>query len=253
MNAIPGTLLARTLPVCILALALCPLSAAPLRAQGVPAAPGMVVTGQVLDVHTGAPLPEAIVSVPRLKLRAATDARGNFTLRGITPGAHRWVVHRLGYASWEQELEAEDGAEYEVRLLPRPIVLEGISVTVDRLETRRRAVATSVRAVTREQILSSAAATPLDLLRRAGVWATPCSAESAGTECAYVRGRLTRVAVVIDERPAPGGLEQLAAYLPQEIYLIETYGGGTGVRAYTTWFMEQVAKGKARLNPTLRW
>lgn len=240
MRSTPGLLLA--------ALLLLYPGARPAAAQE---PPRMTVTGQVMDVYTDAPLAEAIVHLPELKIRAATDSLGKFTLRGVAPGPHRWVIHRLGYSSWEEVVEVEDEAELEVRLLPRPVVLEGITVTVDRLETRRRAVATSVRTVGRKEILRSAAATPLDLLRRAGVVAMPCSTGGLGTECAYVRGRLTRVSVVIDEQPAPGGLEQLAAYLPQEIYLIESYGGGSHVRAYTTWFMEQVAKGKARIRPTL--
>ncbi|HEX2091316.1 MAG TPA: carboxypeptidase-like regulatory domain-containing protein [Longimicrobiaceae bacterium] len=235
----------------LLLLCILVAGALPLPSQTTPP-PTLTVSGEVLDVFTGAPLQDAVIRLPDAGRSAVTDAQGRFTLRDIPPGNQKWVVGRLGYATWEQELEAEDGAEYTVRLLPRPEVLEGITVVVDRFETRRRATTTSVFALDRRQILSSASGNALDLVRTHGqVQLRRCSAEDPdhAPRCALIRGRLEPVQVCIDDRPALGGPEELLTYLPQEVYLVETYAGGAMVRVYTTWYVERLARNQRQLPP----
>ncbi|HEX2190828.1 MAG TPA: carboxypeptidase regulatory-like domain-containing protein [Longimicrobiaceae bacterium] len=228
----------------LLALAL----AGPLRAQDLEPA-RITVGGEVRDVSTGAALGEASVSLPELGRTAVTDAQGRFVLRGIPAGTHRWVVSRLGYAAWDQEVESrEDGATYTAGLLPRPELLEGITVVANRLETRRRSAGTSVYAVERSEILASAAPNALEVIPvRTGVSLLPCNTRNPDLGCAMVRGRLTRVAVYVDEEFAPAGLEQLRAYQPEEIYLIESYFGGELVHVYTTYFVETLAQTRRSL------
>jgi hypothetical protein len=62
-----------------------------------------------------------------------------------------------------------------------------------------------------------------------------------------------RVQVYIDDRPAFGGMEELEMYAPHELYAIESYAGGRMVRAYTMWFMEDLARKKRRLDPVILW
>lgn len=222
--------------------------AGPLPAQD--AEPRRVtVAGEVRDVATGAALREATVSLPALGRAVATDAQGRFVLREIPAGTHRWVVSRLGYATWEQDVEAtEDGASYIAGLLPRPELLEGITVVASRLETRRRSAGTSVYAVQRAEILASAAPSALEVIPvRTGLSLLPCNSRNPDLGCAMVRGRLTRVAVYVDEEYAPAGLEQLRSYQPDEIYLIESYFGGELVHVYTTRFVETLAQTRRSL------
>lgn len=234
----------------LLALAL----AAPLAAQSAPAAqeaqPSRItVRGEVRDVSTGAPLRDAVVSLPALGRMVGTDEQGRFVLREIPSGTQRWIVSRIGYASWDQEVDAnEDGAAYTAGLLPRPEVLEGITVVADRFETRRRSAGTSVYAVERTDILASAAPNALEVLPiRTGLHLLPCNSRNTDLGCAMIRGRLTRVAVYIDEEYAPAGLEQLRSYQPHELYMIEAYYGGEVVYAYTTTFVETLARTRRSL------
>ncbi|HEV2736603.1 MAG TPA: carboxypeptidase regulatory-like domain-containing protein [Longimicrobiaceae bacterium] len=236
----------RSLPLvpALLALAL----AAPLAAQD--ATPARItVSGEVRDVATGTPLRDAVVSLPGLGRMVGTDEQGRFVLREIPAGTQRWIVSRIGYASWDQEVDArEDGAAYTAGLLPRPEVLEGITVVADRFETRRRSAGTSVYAVERTEILASAAPNALEVIPiRTGLNLLPCNTRNTDVACAMIRGRLTRVAVYIDEEYAPAGLEQLRSYQPHELYMIEAYYGGEVVYAYTTTFVETLAKTKRSL------
>lgn len=235
----------RTLPLLsgLLALAL----AVPLTAQD--RAQRITVSGQVRDVSTGAPLRDALITLPALGRAVATDAEGRFELRDIPAGTHRWVVSRIGYASWDQEVDAnEDGASYVAGLLARPEVLEGITVVADRFETRRRSAGTSVYAMDRRDILASAAPNVLEAIPvRTGLRLLPCTSRNDDLGCAMIRGRLTRVAVYIDEEYASGGLEQLRGYLPEDLYMVEAYFGGEVIYVYTTAFVETLAKTRRSL------
>lgn len=238
----------RGLPLaCLLALLMAPA----LRAQQQPAAPASVsVGGEVLDALSGAPVRDAAITLPDLGRSVFTDERGHFSLRGIPSGPQRWVVTRLGYATWEQEVDVQqDGASFTARILPRPEVLEGITVVVDRFETRRRSAATSVRVAERRDILTSAASNAMELIpSRMGLTITPCSTAEPDMMCAWVRGRLTRPRVYVDEQ-APGYLEHLLTYQPHELHVIESYYGGEVIYAYTTAFVERLARNRRSLAP----
>ncbi|HEX2190829.1 MAG TPA: carboxypeptidase-like regulatory domain-containing protein, partial [Longimicrobiaceae bacterium] len=232
-----------------LALLAAPLCALPLRAQGTVAS-RITVGGTVLDAVSGAPVPDAAITLPRLKRSVVTDAQGRFTLREIPAGTHRWVVSRLGYANWDQEVEAtEDGAEFSARILARPEVLEGITVVADRFETRRRAAATAVRVADRRDILASAAANALEVIpSRLDLRVFPCSISTPDELCTEVRGRILRPMVIIDEH-APGKLEHLTTYLPHELHIVESYFGGEVIFVYTTAYVEALAKSRRPLQP----
>jgi hypothetical protein len=238
------------------ALAACALSllCAPAgRAQQPAAPPSITVGGEVLDAVSGAPVPDAAITLPRLGRSVFTDERGHFVLRGIPAGPQRWVVSRLGYATWDQEVNAaEDGAAFTARILARPEVLEGITVVADRFESRRRAAATSVRVADRRDILTSAAANAMELVgSRMGLTVTPCSASQPDVLCTWVRGRLARPTVFVDDQ-APGYLEHLQTYMPHEIHVIEAYYGGEVIYFYTTDFVERLAKSGRALQPIPR-
>jgi len=233
-----------------LACALALYAAPALRAQQPPAPASVRVSGEVLDAVSGAPVAEAAITLPDLGRSVFTDEKGQFTLRGIPRGPQRWVVTRLGYAAWEQEVDVrQDGAAFTARILPRPEVLEGITVMVDRFETRRRSAATSVRVAERRDILTSAASNAMELIpSRVGLTVIPCSTAESDMMCAWVRGRLTRPRVYVDEQ-APGYLEHLLTYQPHEMHVIESYYGGEVIFAYTTQFVERLARSRRPLKP----
>jgi hypothetical protein len=238
----PGTLL----PPVLLALLLLPGA---LAAQESPAARHGQLSGVVVDDRTGEPVRGALVALPGLRRAAVTGERGEFTLPNLAPGEHPLVVTQLGYDTLRASapVTAGQASELEIGLDPNPVLLEGIRVVADRLQRRRNAVAVSIRAFDRSQLLTSAAGDALDFVsQRSGFARTVCPGSLAGS-CAWVRGRPEPVRVYIDDMPTVGGLDHLAMYRPHELFLIEVVSGGRQVRAYTNWYMEQAAK--RRWNP----
>ena len=53
--------------------------------------------------------------------------------------------------------------------------------------------------------------------------------------------------IYVDEMPVLGGLGYLESFAPWEFHMIEVYGGGRHIRAYTPRFMERAAK--RRISP----
>lgn len=207
---------------------------------------GIAVPGVVRDAESGTPIRGAFVSLFGEDWGVLTDAAGAFILPDVGAGTQTVEVEGMGYVSTRVTTRLAAGEALSIDLVPNPVVLEGIRIVADRFERRRNATATSVRMVDREALLSTGAPTALDFLRgRMGLFVTTCRF-SASFNCLRVRGRRVQPSVYIDEFPAAGGLDQLAAYQPHELYMVEVYGGGRHIRAYTSWFMEYA--GERRLN-----
>lgn len=248
----------RSLPPLVpaaLALLLLLSPRAPLGAQQQGAAAQRVeLSGRVVDGNTGAPVAQAVVALPALRRQAVTDAEGRFRLDRVPAGEHAVEVKRLGYANLKRFWTAAPGGEpTELRLLPQPMVLERVTVVEDRLERRRRRVPTTVRTIRSEEILLSGTYDAADLVKR-HVHVVPCPASFKVDDCVIRRGgQMVGISLTIDERPAFGGLEDLELYDPQDIHLIEVYGRGTAVRAYTNEFMRRLATNPRTLEWMINW
>ena len=120
------------------------IAAAPVLAQEPPPVQPqqdvatVTVVGQVLDRLTGEPVAGALVEILTLHERTLTGEHGQFLLRGIEPGDYEIGVERLGYELTVVPVTL-DGDRLTIELEPKPAVLEGLEVTVDRMERRRRA------------------------------------------------------------------------------------------------------------------
>ena len=246
-NAAGGNRFAPAVAVLLSALA----AGAPLAAQQA-AEPSVVpLSGQVTDRSTGQPLAGAYVEVGGTHLEALTDEQGRFTFRKVRPGEHQVTVSLLGYSDLERVVRAAAGGPpVALALEPDPVVLEGLTVNLNVLEQRRHRVAVSSRAYDRTQIRRSSAMNMEAFVRGpGGVPAVGCRRAFASS-CVYSRGRYEAVAVYLDEMPIYS-LEHLAGVQPEEVERVEVYQNGRQVRVYTSWFMEQVARGKRWLNPVL--
>jgi hypothetical protein len=210
------------------------------------------IHGIVVDRSSGAPIRAAAVKVVGQKWAAITDQDGRFRLQGVTPGSVRVEAEQLGYAKWSQPHEAADSAPLlRIELEPDPIMLKGIQVTSDRMRARRNSVATSVRAYTAEQLGMSPAFDALEFLRSRTMFA-PCPARLWWvSQCVMRRGAAIAPSVTVDEAPFMGGLDVLAGWPIDDLYLIEVYGSGTHIRVYTKRFARLLAMGRVRLSPVL--
>jgi hypothetical protein len=203
----------------------------------------------VVDRSTGQPLAGAFVELAGSRLETLSDEQGRFTFRKVRPGEHTVVVSLLGYAELERTVTAAAGQPaVSLALEPDPVLLEGLTVNLNVLEQRRNRVAVSSRAYDRTQIRRSAARNMEAFVRGpAGVPAVTCRRAFADA-CVYSRGRFEPVVVYLDEMPIYS-LEHLTALQPEEVERVEVYQNGRQVRVYTSWFMEQVARGKRWVDP----
>jgi len=106
-----------------------------------PALAPSTIAGVVRD-STGAPISDAEVVVRELTQGTRTNARGEFTLRDIPPGAYQVWFRRLGFRSVDYNWEAKPGERTEVT-----VVLHAVPRTLDpvvvRAEEDRRLKGTS--------------------------------------------------------------------------------------------------------------
>lgn len=209
---------------------------------------GVTLTGVVLDAATGTPLAGAAVVLIDRALPALSDRNGRFTFEEVAPGPNTVIVTQLGYDTLRADVQV--GPEpLTIHLAPDPVVLERVTAMVDRLAARRNASGSSVRAFDRLRLQNTSAISVLEFLRtRTNIIPMRCPSPLAMSPCAYVRGRSIQVQVYLDGARMVGGLDVLASIRPEELYALEVVGGGSSVRAYTTWFMETIADGR-RLPP----
>ena len=247
-----STPLARSI-LCVLAVILAAALPAVVRAQTAGTA---TITGQVLDGTTNQPVADAVVAIVELRRSVKTDSAGSFTLSGLAPGMYRWSVIRLGYVPLDQQMDFSDADHFRIGIMPRPVVLEGVTAAVtrpaDAFRRRLNSARVPVRLLTQE-VLAESGATTAEQIVATRAQLTDCPAAvteaSGAVDCVSARGRAQPVQVFIDENPALGGIFQLAAFHPSELYAIELWNGGTEVRAFTNRFIERLADGSARFTP----
>lgn len=127
----------RTLLACAALLALSFMAAPRASAQ-----PTTSLSGQVVEVG-GAPLFGASVVLrdvgsPAVRYGAATDADGRFSLSNILPGAYRFEVRFLGYATHEETLRlGSEALARTVTLDPTALPSDDVVVTAQRAEAQR--------------------------------------------------------------------------------------------------------------------
>ncbi|MDX1394375.1 MAG: carboxypeptidase-like regulatory domain-containing protein [Gemmatimonadota bacterium] len=92
------------------------------------------VAGTIIDSETGDAVAGATVSLPDSDLSALTNDQGRFSLPGVPLGQHELLVQHLAYGEPRVPVSVENGttAHLLVRLEPRAIALEPISVEVTR-------------------------------------------------------------------------------------------------------------------------
>lgn len=219
----------------------------------------VAVTGIVRDSVSGMPLAGARVRLVKEDRGTLADTSGRFVFEDLPPGQHLFSVQHYGYQERLLMLAAKTAHQepHDVLLRPMPATLEGFEVIADRLATmesrlraRRNAVPVAVRTMDQERLFHSAATDMHHFLRtEAFIQMVSCPSGSAYEWCVLRRGGRMEADVYIDEVRTIGGLDQLQDYLPQDFYLVEAYGGGLQIRAYTHHFMDRMARRPMALLP----
>lgn len=143
------------------------------------------ITGRVTDAASGLPIGAAQVAVVGTTLGTQTNTDGQYTIRGVNPGAVQVRVLRLGYA--ERRLPATVVAGQPVtldfQLTPLAVTLNPV-VTTATGQQRRVEVGNAIAQLEVGQIIESKPVSGMaDLLtsRAAGVLITPGTQTGAGT------------------------------------------------------------------------
>jgi len=228
---------------------------------------GVSFTGQVLDTYWGRPVEGAVLRVrgavrqDSTVIMGVTDATGHFNIERVPPGPSEVEVTRIGYADLIQVLDIQAGQFVEVAVIPKPVVLEGIEVYVDRLEARVRALPHIVETYEETALR---AAPDLDVARyldsQPGFAFVACfegAASSVGAvrpapECMRTRGTLAeRPRIFIHDAPAFGGVRELASIPTTEVYRVEVIRGCAQIRIYTVTYTEETAVRRRPLVPII--
>jgi len=195
------------------------------------------ISGRVTDAATGQGIAAAQIAVVGTTLGAQTSVEGQFTLRGVTPGAVQVRVLRLGYGEQRRSVTVAAGqtATLDFQLTALAVTLNPV-VTTATGQQRRVEVGNAIAQVDAAQLVESKPVSGMaDLLtsRAAGVLVTPGTQTGAGTRI-RIRGTsslsLTNEPLFIvdgvrmDNSPQPGGttissqrVNRLATFNPDEI------------------------------------
>lgn len=206
--------------------------------------------GQVLDYHSDMPVALAEVEIPELKRRVLADSAGRFRFTDLPEGTYTFVVARIGYAASSEASTVRDGNYLQVRLLPNPIVLEGLTALGDRFEGRMNSVGFAGYARSRDALARSTASSVAQFLSdHFQVSLAPCTPSSNEKNCLRLRGRARSVTVYLDDVLLPGGVTMLASYRPNDLYRVEVYPALGLIHLYTPHFVEWAAEHGIRPKP----
>jgi len=118
-------------------------------------APTGSIVGRILDADTEEPVSDAEVELLEPELVTVSDPAGIFRFPAVPPGRHTLRFHHLGYGTQRDSVQvgrAED-VTLRITLARTPIDVDPVVVRVmSREERRERAIGSSRRTITREEI-----------------------------------------------------------------------------------------------------
>ncbi|HEX9887270.1 MAG TPA: TonB-dependent receptor plug domain-containing protein [Longimicrobiales bacterium] len=152
-----------------------------------------VVTGQVTDARSMAPVPSAQVVVVGTQIGTLTDADGTFRISNVVPGTRELRVLTIGYRSQTSSVDVVAGqtSRLDFALSVSAVALDEIIVTGTAGRQDRRTQAASVSTLNASAINEVAPITSVASLlqaRTTGVSITQSSGSSGGTQRIRLRG-----------------------------------------------------------------
>lgn len=142
--------------------------------MGALAAKAESVSGVVYDAESHAPVPQVAIELLDTPFYTISDEDGRFDLAYETPGHHRLLAHRIGYAQALQSIDLTHPPSTPLSLTLVPTILqlnEGIIVTAQRAETPTFEVPAAINLISAAQLERKALrSTPEALSNVNGVW-----------------------------------------------------------------------------------
>ena len=213
----------------------------PIAAQDETSGKSGEVVGVVADALTGAPLGGAFVSIVESDWGLFTNHDGQFRLDDIAIGPHAIAIGHLGYRPIETVVDAttRSGDPVTLFMQPDPILLEGLEIVTDRFRDRSRGAATPVQTFHHDVLSTSTHGSLRDFLNvQAMTRLPPCGGRYSR------RGQWAASLVYFDEVRLLDGCTYLDTFAPHDFYMVEVYGRGRHIRAYSRVFMEQAAQSR---------
>ncbi|MET3875988.1 TonB-dependent receptor [Chitinophaga sp. OAE865] len=110
------------------------------------------LTGKVVDKSTHMPLPGATVYLPDLRVGAAADAQGNYTIKNLPKGKYVVDVHYIGYAAYSAPVAISGATTQDFELGETLIEKNEIVITGANLATSARKTPTPISVIRRDYL-----------------------------------------------------------------------------------------------------
>jgi len=194
--------------------------------------------GVVLDLSTGAPVPDVVVNIEGTGFQGITDSQGFFSFPDLTPAAYSLRLQHLGYSVATDRVDVPAGQEVSLRLAlaPRAIEVAGIEVSVRSAVEEIARLTPFRRDIVYGEAMAQAeirGATAVDILRMSvpGLQVIEFYPETGPPQvCVSTNRRVGRlqagqgcesVQIIVDGIRSPEGPESLRRFQVSEIESIE--------------------------------
>jgi iron complex outermembrane receptor protein len=110
------------------------------------------LSGKVVDKLTQAPLPGATVYLPDLRVGAAADAQGNYTIKNLPKGKYLVDVHYIGYAAYTETVTISGPTTKDFVLAETLIEKNEVVITGANLATSVKKTPTPISVIRRDYL-----------------------------------------------------------------------------------------------------
>ena len=122
------------------------------------------ISGKVTDRKTNAPLANVSVYIPDLKLGAATNSSGAYTLKNVPRGSYLLVASMTGYASQTKEITIKQTATTDFALDQSVSELSEVIVTGVSSATEQKSNPIPINVITNTDLLQNSGSNLIDAL-----------------------------------------------------------------------------------------
>lgn len=194
------------------------------------------IVGTVIDAHTREAVPSAQIVVVGTQIGTTSDTSGAYKIGGLPAGTYTIEARMLGYATASERITISDGKtrHLDFYLQEQNIMMDGIVVSANRQETRRKLAPSLVTVLGRDVLLKTNSENLSQGLRFQPGLRVEDNCQNCGFNQVRINGLEGAYSqVLIDSRPvfsalaAVYGLEQIPASMIDRVEVIR--GGGSAL------------------------